>query len=191
MRRIRTENQLRAEVARLETKVAKLTPAAHAPDELGNYFTHGTGGMSAAQARGRQKRHAAQLAKIKDLAAADSDLKYLRARLAAFEAGECHPNGQPRADSPSRQRAASAVDMIGQFVRAHVKAGDNVEFLPNPQSGPSIVRRVNRKSVTLEPYGTQWSMAEIRPYKPDGSAYTPGEYANAVAQWCRDNGITG
>lgn len=188
MRAIRTEAQLRAEIERLEKKIARLTPSADREDELAHHFTHGVGNMTAGQAKRRQRSHDAQRKAIGDRFQAQKDLTYLRNRLANFEAGECHADGQPRADAPSRQVRKRVTDVYAAYIRAHVKKGDAVEFMPNPQR--TVVRRLNPKTVTLEPHGTTWSYTDIRPYKPDGSQYSDREIGQAVAAWAKAEGIS-
>jgi len=189
MRGIRTETQLRAEIERLEKKVARLSGKADQEDELTPYFTHGVGQMTARQAERRQRLHDAQLTAIRERAQAQKDLAYLRNRLASVEAGECYANGQPRADAPSRQVRKRVGDVYAGYIRAHVRKGDAVEFLPNPNADASIVRRLNPKTISLEPHGTTWSYSDVRPLKADGTKYNDKEIAQAVAAWCAVKGI--
>ena len=189
MRAVRTEAQLRAEIERLEKKVARLSGKADKEDEMTHHFSHGVGQMTQRQAERRQRAHDAQLTAICDRAQAQSDLTYLRLRLANFEAGECHANGQPRADAPSRQVRKRVVDVYAAYIRSHVRKGDAVEFLPNPNAGNNIVRRLNPKTISLEPHGTTWNYSDVRPIKADGSVYSDKEIAHAVAAWCVEQGI--
>jgi hypothetical protein len=190
MRSIRTEAQLRAEIARLEKKVARSCGKADKEDELAHHFSHGVGQMTARQAERRQRSHDAQLAAIRERAQAQKDLTYLRNRLLSFEAGECHANGQPRADAPSRQLRKRVGDVYAEYIRAHVRKGDAVEFLPNPNASASIVRRLNPKTISLEPHGTTWSYSDVRPLKADGAKYSDKEIAQVVAAWCATQDIS-
>lgn len=80
--------------------------------------------------------------------------------------GESHANGQPRADSPSRQRQAAAVATLGDYYRSVIKPGDKVSLGGDPNR-LLTVKRVNPKSISTTS-GSTWQYDEITPLGADG-----------------------
>jgi len=112
---------------------------------------------------------------------AEEKLKSLKEIREGYASGERHENGQPRANSPSRKAGESAVDEYGDYLRATVKKGDRITFASNPAPGGSIVKSVNKKTITLEG-GTSWSFDYFMPWK-DGKEMTRGELSADLKAW--------
>jgi len=112
---------------------------------------------------------------------AEKHLRELEEKRAGYVSGERHENGQPRANSPSRQAATSAVGSYGDYLRATVKKGDRVTFVANPDAGGSIVKSVNKKTITLEG-GSSWSFDYFMPWK-DGREMTKAELKEDIKAW--------
>ncbi len=144
-------------------------------------FVTGRSNQSASLRRRRERLNDKTAEAFKASEKARKEFEIARARLAAVEAGEVHANGQPRADAPSRQRAKAAETAWGDYIRATVKAGDRVTFLPNPDDSGSIVERVNRKTVALHG-GSKWDFMSILPWK-DGKPQTKSEAIAAYTAW--------
>lgn len=91
-----------------------------------------------------------------------------------------HPNGQPRADAPSRLRRADAERQIIQWLRQRIKAGDSVALAANP-SNTVFVKRVNEKTLT-DDAGDKWEFTEVIPLI-DGAPMTSKQMAEAFTTW--------
>ncbi|MBE2198466.1 MAG: hypothetical protein IAE79_07625 [Anaerolinea sp.] len=180
MARLRTLQELERRIARLEQQVARLTPIANKSDELGAYFPTGVGKMTQRQAQKRQATHDRQRQVFQQLQEAERSLKLLRQRREAVVRGEVHLNGQPRADAPSRQKRADALQVYADYVRAHVHPGDMVEFLEGNDK-TAVVTRLNKKTVTLDG-GERWDYATIRPLR-NGQTMTDAEFCQDLRAW--------
>ncbi|MFA9262928.1 MAG: hypothetical protein ACEQSB_06305, partial [Undibacterium sp.] len=112
---------------------------------------------------------------------AEKKLREAQQKLTGYASGEFHENGQPRANSPSRKQGAAAVDEYGDYLRATVKKGDRITFTPNPSADGSIVKSVNKKTITLEG-GTSWSFDHFMPWK-DGKEMTRTELSAGLKKW--------
>lgn len=180
MARLRTLDELDRRIARLEQRIAHLEPIANKPDELGAYFPTGVGKMTHRQAQKRQAAHDRQRNAFKQLQEAQQSLTLLRQRREAVIRGEAHLNGQPRADAPSRQKRAKVAQVYADYIRAHVKPGDVVEFLEGNDK-TAVVTRLNQKTVTLDG-GERWEYTAIRPLR-NGQPMTGTEFRQDLRAW--------
>lgn len=172
-----------SEIARLEAKIERLRPLAYEQDELGPHFSHGVGNMTAAQAKRRQAKHDRQRQAFADLQKARADLARWQARLQALDAGEVHPNGQPRADSPTRQRKQDAKARRAAWLRSTLKPGSVVRLVAAAGEPLRTVARCNPKSIRLEGSPVTWSYNDVLPVRSDGTDYTTGELVEMLLAW--------
>lgn len=108
---------------------------------------------------------------------AEKDLAFYQSRLAAYEAGEVHANGQRKANAPSRVREELGKAEYAQFIQATVKVGDQVALTQNLNNHVTI-KRLNRKTITTAS-GTIWEYNEITPLI-DGKAMTNDQLKTAL-----------
>ena len=112
---------------------------------------------------------------------ASKELKMLEARLKLVNEGEVHPNGQPVANSPSRQRRREAEKTYAQFIRSIVKPKDKLALADNPRN-TIVAKRLNKKTITCES-GTRWTYDEVLPLNDEGNAMSESELRQALKQW--------
>ena len=112
---------------------------------------------------------------------ANHELKHLQTRLKLIQAGEVHTNGQPVANSPSRQRRQKAEDLYADVMKSILKVGDSVALADNPRNQITI-KRLNKKSLTSES-GSLWKYAEILPLNEAGNAMSDTELRQVFKQY--------
>ncbi len=172
-------NTLKAELSELETKRDKMRKVHASRDGMALNPAGDIGGI-----RSRSAKRKAQMFDrwTKDATESINLNKAIAGKKAEIRLLENAPKRDAQAEG-----AKNAGDTITAFMRANVKAGDKVEFLPNPQTAPTIVRRVNAKSVSLEPYGERYEWNDIFPCKPDGTYYSPIERIKRITDWTKEN----
>lgn len=181
--------RIQSEIDRLQAKIARLKPLVNQPDELGSSFSHGVGNMTPAQARRRQAIHERQHRQFSEYQKAVKDLAFWQARLQAIDAGLVHDNGQPRKDSPDRQRRQQVADLRAAWLRATLTTGASVRLVA--AAGEPIMRvvRCNPKSVRLDNSREPWTYNDILPLRPDGGDYTTAELVTAMKTWLDQQGL--
>jgi hypothetical protein len=168
----------------LVKRESKLQSQLAGGDLLAGSFPLGVGCMSRGQAKkqganaDRTARLAGQLQQVRE------DLAFYRARLAGVNAGKCHENGQPRADSPSRKLETSLNLSYGDFIRATVKPGDDVLFVVNDII--VTVARINKKTMSYVG-GSNWDFLSYQKLNPDGTKPSLKETSAAFKKWKDEN----
>lgn len=177
-----TENEMVQKIERLQDKVQRLEKVAYAPMQTPGPFVTGRSNYILGKRLDRENRRKARA--FEELQIAKRELERLTSILKDYRAGERHLNGQRRADAPSRQRAKDARTKIAEFMRGHIKSGDEVAVAMNP-GNHLIVKRVNKKSIT-DSKGERWAYDEILLVR-DGAAVEGAALKEMIRTWLTDN----
>lgn len=117
---------------------------------------------------------------------AKGEIRHLEVILTGYEAGECHLDGRPRKDAPSRTKNAAALDVYAAFIRATVKPGDQMALVYN--HGLITVKRLNAKTVTQD-NGEKWEYKEVLPVDAAGTVLTGEAFKVAMSAWRKSQGL--
>lgn len=151
----------------------------HASDNIPGVFQAGGSNYTMGKKReAMNSRLSTQFNKLQD---AEQRLKNAESRLSGYRSGEYHENGQAKANSPKREAVKAATKTYADFIRATVKAGDRVTFLPNPSPGGDTIKKLNQKTVSLSG-GSSWDYLDIHPWI-DGNPATQKEVMAAFKRW--------
>lgn len=176
-----TVPQIDPEIARLKAKIAALEPVANAPTETPGAFVTGRSNRSASLGKRLDAENNRRANAYRELTEAKARLAELGTRREGVLAGEVHPNGQPRADAPSRERRAAADDTYAEYLKTRLRPGGRAALRDNPDSIVSI-QRVNAKSVTTIG-GTSWKYAELLPVDERGKSLSTDELRADLKRW--------
>lgn len=172
-------------IGQLENKIATLEDAQNKLNETSSgvpgSFVTGRSNQSQSLMNRRAGLNDKMASNFAELQKAKADLKALNEWAKAFEAGEVHDNGQPRADAPSKQEAKKSEGAYADYIRARVKPGDTVTFNPNPAYGGIKIKSLNQKTVTVES-GEKYSYFDIAP-NIDGRDMTRDELKADIKAW--------
>jgi len=171
-------SRIRNKVSSLETRMESLNKAS---EGIPGSFVTGRSNYPKSLANMREGMNNKLSDNFSELQKERENLKYKENLLNSYRAGEVHPNGQPRANAPSREASKKAEATWSDFIRATVKPGDRVTFTQNPIPEGNEVSRVNKKTVTFKG-GTAWDHIEILPWK-DGKPLTQKESIAEFRAW--------
>ena len=172
---------LEAKIERLQATIERTAKITNKPTQTPGAFVTGRSGRSRSLDRqlDRENNRKADAFVIQQQAV--KDLAFTKQRLALYKAGEVHANGQPRADAPSKQRAADMRSQVNACIRSLIRPGGLVA-----ESWGSTrvlrVKRVNAKSITTE-LGVKWTFDEIVPTSDSGGGMTQREFTEAFKAW--------
>lgn len=154
---MRTESQVRKRISQLQIKIAQLEPIANAPMQTPGPFMTGRSNYTMGKRLDAENERKSKA--FRELQQAQKDLAYFSRLLEGHLSGECHLNGQPRSDAPSKQRWQDTKEKLAEFMRERINKGDCVAVAANPDNHITV-KRVNKKSITSET-GSLWSYDEI------------------------------
>lgn len=154
---MKTESQIRKHIFDLRAKIERLEHIANAPMKTPGPFMTGRSNYTLGKRLDAENERKSKA--FRELQQAQKDLAYYSKLLQGYLDGECHLNGQPRSDAPSKQRWHNTKEKLAEFMRDRISKGDSVAVAANPDN-KITVKRVNRKSVTSET-GSLWNYDEI------------------------------
>jgi len=154
---MKTAKQIETKIAQLKERIYCLEEITNAPMQTPGPFVTGRSGYTMGKRLDAENERKANAFRL--LQANKRELSQLESILAGYYAGECHLDGRPCANAPSRQRRAEQQNLRAQFMREHIKKGDTVAIAENPRNSITV-KRVNAKSVTSSA-GTLWRYDEI------------------------------
>ena len=116
------------------------------------------------------------------------DAMALEQAIAATKASIKRVENTPRAEQRKAGEAVAA-EVTTAFTKAHVRAGDRVEYTLNPRL-EMVVEKVNKVSVSIAgwPRGERVRIDEIFPCKDDGTFYSIEERVAVLVAWGKANG---
>lgn len=179
---------LKRKIERCETIMARTKPIWGKSSEIPGSFETGRSNRSKSLDRQWEAEFNRQQNALREYEDARKEHERLTAILKGVEAGECHPNGQPRADSPSRQKRAEAKksveDKLYAFFKAHLQPGQQAGTV---YGGVFTVKRVNPKSITsTKVYAgevVKYELLEVLLLGEDAKPIEIRDMANRVTEW--------
>lgn len=145
--------KLKRRIEQCEATIERTEKILNSPFQAVGAFVTGRSNRPASLERAVTNENNRRMKAYRQWKKAKDNLRFYEARLSAIELGEVHPNGQPRADAPSRKKRERINAKIADVLRWHIKKGDRVALAMNPRN-TITVKRVNKKSVT--------SMSDVR-----------------------------
>jgi hypothetical protein len=176
-----TVKKLERQIARCQAIVERTSKILARPIETPSAAITGSSNRSRTLDKRLQREVDRQMKAGLEYQQAKSNLEFLQSRLANYQAGEVHANGQPRADAPSRLRKQQAKDLYADFMRSLLQVGQRVALVANPRNTVTI-KRVNKSTVTTE-MDVKWKFDELLPLNESGEPMDTDELRAAFRAW--------
>jgi hypothetical protein len=177
----RVIQKLRKRIDRAKATIRRNSAITDRPFETPGPFVTGAAHYSPSLSNRLDRENERRAKAFREQQAAERVLAELEERLTLIQQGEVHPNGQPRADAPSRQRRKTLKTQYAEFARDYIKRGTIVTLVANTTTRLTVTR-VNSQTITDET-GDKWEFNEILPLDADGNILTPDAFNAAYRLW--------
>jgi hypothetical protein len=181
-----TITQLEKQIERLQKTLADAQAVMDAPWQTVGAFETGRSRRSPALERRHQAAVDRRMNAFRTAADAKAKLEAAERRLRQYVAGEVHANGQPRADAPSKVKAADRQALRSEYKKTLITKGGMVG-LGFDSDRTMRVKRVNAKTITTE-LGVTWEYSEIVPVIDGERTMTLDAFKAGFAAWLESEG---